>query len=62
MPDPTFEVLMNGTVVAEQAGQISPDDADRLRKEMQEAAALEVAEDVTQRYRNTLRELAKGVL
>lgn len=53
---------MNGTVVAEQAGQISPDDADRLRKEMQEAAALEVAEDVTQRYRNTLRELAKGVL
>jgi len=41
MPDPIFEVLMNGTVAAEQAGQIALNDAETLRREMQEAAALE---------------------
>ena len=45
MADSVLEVLMSGTQTAEHAGQISPGEADALRKEIQAAAALEEPEN-----------------
>jgi len=53
------EILMNGTVTAERAGQINPNEAAAMRKEIQEAAALD--EFVEAEYARRTAEILQDV-